>query len=81
MTGETVGVVVESNSKKIKHGENDTFASTEALDATMPNSILQSSESGVIGNRITSPSFVGLRPISAFIIDFSISSSELLSNG
>ena len=31
--------------------------------------------------RTTSPSFVGLRPMSAFNIDFSISSKEFLSNG
>ena len=59
----------------------DTFASSEAFDATLPNSFLLSSERAGIGIRTTSPSLVGLRPISAFNIDFSISSNEFLSKG
>ena len=59
----------------------ETFASSADLEATLPSSFLLSSDKGGIGIRITSPSFVGFNPISAFKTDFSISSRAVLSKG
>ena len=59
----------------------ETFASSDDLEATLPSSFLLSSDRGGIGIRITSPSFVGFNPISAFKTDFSISSKAVLSKG
>ena len=44
----------------------ETFASSDDLEATLPSSFLLSSDKGGIGIRITSPSFDGFNPISAF---------------